>query len=151
VVISPKVCKIFTFLARRDSEDMRIILAGDFNVNVKDNYNANLQSSWKIPSNLTFFRIFLLYRYGFWTKCGQFIVHELYYVLELSQTYLEHNEPAKSSTHWRNYKLNEMWTIYPAWTTFRTLAIIDLSWTQQISKPLNSLAWLQTKRFGKFK
>jgi hypothetical protein len=28
--------------ARRGSEDMPIILAGDFNVNVKDNYNAEL-------------------------------------------------------------------------------------------------------------
>jgi hypothetical protein len=37
---SPKVCKMFKFLARRGCEDMPIILAGDFNVNVKDNYNA---------------------------------------------------------------------------------------------------------------
>jgi hypothetical protein len=29
-------------LARRVSEDMLIILAGDFNINVKDNYNAEL-------------------------------------------------------------------------------------------------------------
>jgi hypothetical protein len=33
---------MFKFLARRGCEDMRIILAGDFNVNVKDNYNAEL-------------------------------------------------------------------------------------------------------------
>jgi exonuclease III len=39
---SPKVCKLFKFLARRSCEDMPIILAGDFNVNVKDNYNAEL-------------------------------------------------------------------------------------------------------------
>jgi hypothetical protein len=39
---SPKVCKIFKFLARRGCEDMPIILASDFNVNVKDNYNAEL-------------------------------------------------------------------------------------------------------------
>jgi exonuclease III len=39
---SPKVCKLFRFLARKDCEDMPIILAGDFNVNVKDNYNAEL-------------------------------------------------------------------------------------------------------------
>jgi hypothetical protein len=37
---SPKVCRLFKFLARRGCEDMPIILAGDFNVNVKDNYNA---------------------------------------------------------------------------------------------------------------
>jgi hypothetical protein len=39
---SPKVCKMFKFLARRGSEDMPIILAGDFNVNVKDNCNVEL-------------------------------------------------------------------------------------------------------------
>jgi hypothetical protein len=39
---SPKLCKIFKFLARRGCEDMLIILAGDFNVNVKDNYNADI-------------------------------------------------------------------------------------------------------------
>jgi hypothetical protein len=37
---SPKVCKIFKFLARRCCEDMPIILAGDFKVKVKDNYNV---------------------------------------------------------------------------------------------------------------
>jgi exonuclease III len=50
-----KVCKMFKFLARRGSEDMPIILAGDFNVIVKDNCNAER----KIPSNLTYFWIFL--------------------------------------------------------------------------------------------
>jgi hypothetical protein len=39
---SPKVCIMFRFLARRDCEDMPIILEGDFNVNVKDNYNAEI-------------------------------------------------------------------------------------------------------------
>jgi hypothetical protein len=39
---SPKVCKMLKFLVRRGSEDMPIILAGDFNVNVKVNYNAEL-------------------------------------------------------------------------------------------------------------
>jgi hypothetical protein len=39
---SPKVCKMFNFLARRGCEDMPIILPGDCNVNVKDNYNAQL-------------------------------------------------------------------------------------------------------------
>jgi exonuclease III len=34
---SPKVCNMFKILARRYCEDMPIILAGDFNVNVKDN------------------------------------------------------------------------------------------------------------------
>jgi hypothetical protein len=33
---------MFKFLARRGYEDMPVILAGDFNVNVKDNYNAEL-------------------------------------------------------------------------------------------------------------
>jgi hypothetical protein len=39
---SPKACRIFKFYARRSCEDMPIILAGDFDVNVKDNYNAEL-------------------------------------------------------------------------------------------------------------
>jgi hypothetical protein len=39
---SPKECKIFKFFTRRGCEDMPIILTGDFNVNVKDNYNAEL-------------------------------------------------------------------------------------------------------------
>jgi endonuclease/exonuclease/phosphatase (EEP) superfamily protein YafD len=39
---SQKVCKILKFLARRRSEDMPIILSGDFNVNVRDNYIAEL-------------------------------------------------------------------------------------------------------------
>jgi hypothetical protein len=39
---SLKVCKIYKFLARGVCEDIPIILAGDFNVNVKDNYNAEL-------------------------------------------------------------------------------------------------------------
>jgi hypothetical protein len=34
---SAKVCEIFKFLARRVCEDMPIILAGGFNVNVKNN------------------------------------------------------------------------------------------------------------------
>jgi hypothetical protein len=38
---SPKLCKIFKFLAR-SCEDMPIILLGDFNVNVNDSYNAEL-------------------------------------------------------------------------------------------------------------
>jgi hypothetical protein len=33
---------MFKSLARRGWEDMPVILAGDFNVNVKDNYNAEL-------------------------------------------------------------------------------------------------------------
>jgi hypothetical protein len=33
---------MFKFSARRGCEDMPIILADDFNVNVKDNYNAEL-------------------------------------------------------------------------------------------------------------
>jgi hypothetical protein len=44
---SPKLFKIFKFLARRVCEDMPIILAGDFNVNVKDNYNAELADFMK--------------------------------------------------------------------------------------------------------
>jgi hypothetical protein len=38
---SPKLCKMFKFLARR-CEDMPTILAAEFNVNVKDNYDAEL-------------------------------------------------------------------------------------------------------------
>jgi hypothetical protein len=33
---------MFKFLARRSCEDVPITLPGDFNVNVKDNYNAEL-------------------------------------------------------------------------------------------------------------
>jgi hypothetical protein len=39
---SPKVCMMLKFLASRGYEDMSVTLAGDFNVNVKDNYNAEL-------------------------------------------------------------------------------------------------------------
>jgi hypothetical protein len=35
--------------------------------------------------------------------------------------------------------LDEIWKNYPAWTTFRILAIIDVSWPQPITKLLNSL------------
>jgi hypothetical protein len=51
---SPKVCKIFKFLARRGCEDMPVILAGDFNVNVKDNYNAELVEFMKDTCELDF-------------------------------------------------------------------------------------------------
>jgi hypothetical protein len=44
--------------------------------------------------------------------------------------------------------LDEMWVNFPAWTKFHTLAITDLSWAQPITKLLNSLTKLQTKRFG---
>jgi hypothetical protein len=56
---SPKVCKMFKFLARKRCKDMPVILAGDFNANVKDNYNAELVQSMKDTSNLAFFQIFL--------------------------------------------------------------------------------------------
>jgi endonuclease/exonuclease/phosphatase (EEP) superfamily protein YafD len=39
---SPKVCNMFKFFARRSCEDMPVIFVGDFNVTVKDNYNAEL-------------------------------------------------------------------------------------------------------------
>jgi hypothetical protein len=42
---SPKLCKLFKFLARRCCEDKPIILAGDFNVNVKIITMPNLYSS----------------------------------------------------------------------------------------------------------
>jgi hypothetical protein len=48
------VCKIFKFLARRGCEDMPIILAGDINVNVKDNYNAELVDFIKDTFELDF-------------------------------------------------------------------------------------------------
>jgi hypothetical protein len=44
---SPKVCTMFKFLTRRGYDDIPIILAGDFNVNVKDNYNAELAEFMK--------------------------------------------------------------------------------------------------------
>jgi hypothetical protein len=40
--ILQKMCIMFKFLARRGCEDMPVILAGDFNVIVKDNSNAEL-------------------------------------------------------------------------------------------------------------
>jgi hypothetical protein len=49
---SPKVCNMFKFLARRGCEDMPVILAGDFNVNVKDNYNAELAEFMKYSFKL---------------------------------------------------------------------------------------------------
>jgi hypothetical protein len=39
---SPEVCKMFKFLARRSCEYMQIILAGDFNVNLRVDYSAEL-------------------------------------------------------------------------------------------------------------
>jgi hypothetical protein len=49
---SPKVCEMFKFLARRGCEDIPIILVGDLNVNVKDNYNAELVEFMKDSSEL---------------------------------------------------------------------------------------------------
>jgi hypothetical protein len=37
------------------------------------------------------------------------------------------------------WSLDEMQTIYPAWTMFRTTAITDLSWAEPFTKLLNSL------------
>jgi hypothetical protein len=51
---SPKLCKMFEFLARRSCEDMPIILAGAFNVNVKGNYNAELVDFMKDTFELDF-------------------------------------------------------------------------------------------------
>jgi hypothetical protein len=46
-------------------------------------------------------------------------------------------------TTWSNscidMSLDEMWKIFPAWTMFRTFAIIHLSWAEPITKLLNSL------------
>jgi hypothetical protein len=36
------VWKMFKFRVRRGCDDMPIILVGDFNVNMKNNYNAEL-------------------------------------------------------------------------------------------------------------
>jgi hypothetical protein len=49
---SPKVCKMFKFLARRGCEAIPIILAGDFNFNVKDNYNAEFVEFMKVTFEL---------------------------------------------------------------------------------------------------
>jgi hypothetical protein len=38
---------MFKFLARRGCEDMPVILAGDLNINVKDNYNGELVECMK--------------------------------------------------------------------------------------------------------
>jgi hypothetical protein len=65
-------------LAREIREVMIIILTGDFNINVKDNYNAGLVELmgdtskldvlWDLSEGTT--RSNLL-RYGLWTRCGQ--------------------------------------------------------------------------------
>jgi hypothetical protein len=68
-------------------------MAGDFNFNVQDNYNAELVEFMKD----TF---------------------ELDILSDLSQGTTRSNSCIE---------MDEMWTIYPARTTFRTLAIIDLS------------------------
>jgi hypothetical protein len=52
---SPKVCKMFKFLARRGCEDMSVILVGDCNVNVKDNYNVELVEFMKDTFELDVF------------------------------------------------------------------------------------------------
>jgi hypothetical protein len=44
---SPNLGKMLKFLARRGCEDMPVLLSGDFNINVKDNYNAELVESMK--------------------------------------------------------------------------------------------------------
>jgi hypothetical protein len=43
---------MFKFLARRGCEDMPTILAGDFSLNVKDNYNAELVGLMKVTFGL---------------------------------------------------------------------------------------------------
>jgi hypothetical protein len=43
---------MFKFLARRGCVDMPVILAGDFNVNVKHNYNAELVEFMKVTFEL---------------------------------------------------------------------------------------------------
>jgi hypothetical protein len=55
---SPEVCRMFKFLVRRGCEDMSVILVGDFNVNVKYNYNAELVEFVKDTFELDVFRIF---------------------------------------------------------------------------------------------
>jgi hypothetical protein len=48
--------QIFKFLARRNYEDMPIISAADFNVNVKGNYNADdILNSFKATATNTIF------------------------------------------------------------------------------------------------
>jgi hypothetical protein len=75
---------MFKFLARRGCEHMPIILAGDFNVNVKDNYNAELVEFMKdtfeldILSDISHKRLDLILAS---MKCGQFILHKLHFIL----------------------------------------------------------------------
>jgi hypothetical protein len=59
---------------------MPVILAGDFNVNVKDNYNAELVEFMKDTFDLDILSNFRKERYGLWTTCGQFILQELRFV-----------------------------------------------------------------------
>jgi hypothetical protein len=91
---------------------MTVILAGDFNINFKDSNNAELVELvrdtseldvlWDLSEGTT--RSNLL-RYGLWTRCGHLVVQELRFVLQLSETYLEHKQSQSSSTHRRNYEL----------------------------------------------
>jgi hypothetical protein len=80
---SPKVSKMFKFLARRGCKGMPIILAGDFNINVKDNYNAELVEFMKDTFKLDVLSDLSqgTTTYDIWMKCGQFILHELYFIL----------------------------------------------------------------------
>jgi hypothetical protein len=63
---------------------MPIILACDFNVNVKDNYNTEFVELMKDTLKLDVLsdlsqgttRSKFLHRYGFWTKCRQLSPHE---------------------------------------------------------------------------
>jgi hypothetical protein len=54
---SPKVCKKLKLLTGRGYEDMTIIITGDFNVNMKDNYNDKIVD------------FFLFGLWGYW-HCG---------------------------------------------------------------------------------
>jgi hypothetical protein len=71
---------------------------GDFNVNVKDNYNAELVEVMKDASELDVLldflkerldQIYLLHPFGLWAECQQFIMHVLHFVLQLPETCLE--------------------------------------------------------------
>jgi hypothetical protein len=73
------------FLARRGCGDMPIILAGDFNVNVKDNYSAELVDLMKDTFEL----------HGL-PDLSQGTTRLVYLILA------------------SNWSLDEMWTIYPA-------------------------------------
>jgi hypothetical protein len=83
------------YFARIGCEDMPIKFAGDFDVNMKDNYDTELVKFMKDTFELDVLSDF--------------------------------SRRTTRSNSCSDMVLEEMWTFYPTRTTFRTLAVIDLS------------------------